>query len=70
MTVDRYQAFLRAAGQDLPGAVHEAKSGTQGSPMHIYLVEVDNYTRQIIAQHLQGLGHRVRLLPTPFDGCR
>ena len=35
--------------------------------MHIYLVEVDNYTRQIIAQHLQDMGHQVRLLPAPGD---
>ena len=35
--------------------------------MHIYLVEVDNYARQMVAQHLQGLGHRVSLLATPGD---
>ena len=35
--------------------------------MHIYLVEVENYARQMVAQHLQGLGHRVSLLPAPGD---
>ena len=35
--------------------------------MHIYLIEVDNYARQMVVQHLQDLGHRVRLLPTPGD---
>ena len=35
--------------------------------MHVYLVEVENYARQMVAQHLQGLGHRVSLLPAPGD---
>ncbi len=35
--------------------------------MQIHLVEVDNYTRQMVAQHLQDLGHRVHLLPAPED---
>ena len=32
--------------------------------MHIYLVEVDNYARQMVAQDL---GHQVSLLPAPAD---
>ncbi|MFH1567973.1 MAG: diguanylate cyclase [Gemmatimonadota bacterium] len=35
--------------------------------MHIYLVEVDSYARQMVIQHLQGLGHRVRALSAPAD---
>jgi diguanylate cyclase (GGDEF)-like protein len=35
--------------------------------MHIYLVEVDNYARQMVAEHLQDLGHRVSVLPAPGD---
>ncbi len=35
--------------------------------MHIYLVEVDNYARQMVAQHLRGLGHQVSLLAAPED---
>lgn len=35
--------------------------------MHIYLIEIDNYARQIVAQHLQNLGHRVSMFPAPED---
>ena len=35
--------------------------------MHVYLAEVDNYARQLIAQCLRDLGHRVSLLPAPGD---
>ena len=35
--------------------------------MQIYLVEAENYTRQTVAQHLQGLGHHVSLLPALGD---
>ena len=35
--------------------------------MHIYLVEVENYARDMVAQHLQDLGHRVSLLRIPAD---
>lgn len=35
--------------------------------MHIYLVEVENYARQVVAQHLHSLGHQVSLLPAPGD---
>ena len=35
--------------------------------MHIYLVEIDNYARQMGAQHLQDLGHRVSLRPAAGD---
>ena len=35
--------------------------------MHIYLVEADNYARQIIARHLEDLGHRVSLLEATGD---
>ena len=32
---------------------------------HIYLVEAENYARQVVAQYLQDLGHRVSLLEIP-----
>lgn len=35
--------------------------------MRVYLVEVDNYARQMVAQCLRDLGHRVSLLPEPSD---
>ncbi len=35
--------------------------------MHIYLTEVDNYARQMVAQCLRDLDHQVNLLPTPAD---
>ena len=35
--------------------------------MHIYLVETDNYARQMVAQCLRDLDHQVNLLPTPAD---
>lgn len=35
--------------------------------MHIYLVEIENYARQLLARHLQSLGHRVSLLAAPGD---
>ena len=35
--------------------------------MHIYLVEVDNYAREVVAQHLQTLGHRISLLAAPGE---
>jgi diguanylate cyclase (GGDEF)-like protein len=35
--------------------------------MHIYLIEVENYARQLVAQCLRDQGHRVSLLPAPAD---
>lgn len=35
--------------------------------MHIYLVEVDNYARQLVAQCLRDLGHRVSNVEAPGD---
>ena len=33
--------------------------------MRIYLVEAESYARQMVAEHLQALGHEVSLLPAP-----
>ena len=35
--------------------------------MHIYLVEIENYAREIVAQHARGLGHRTSLLAAPEE---
>ena len=35
--------------------------------MHIYLVEIENYARGMVAEHLQSLGHRICLLSTPAE---
>jgi two-component system, NtrC family, response regulator AtoC len=35
--------------------------------MHVYLAEVENYARQMVAQCLRDLGNRVSLLPAPGD---
>lgn len=35
--------------------------------LHIYLVEAENYARQVVAQSLSDLGHRVSLLAAPED---
>lgn len=35
--------------------------------LHIYLVEAENYARQVVAQYLRDLGHRVALLEAPEE---